>query len=186
MPRAERGAAAGAPGPHREAQMTTMLLQGGAADATNSAIEWVMTLGGNVSYTEFWLWLTLVVLIVEILSAGFFIGALAVSTLVSSLAAWLDASRNLQLVVFAVFSIISLLFVRPLFVKLLSPRSVATNTTSLIGQSATVIDHVPAHGHGRVRLANEEWRATSAENLALGDVVRVLAVTGNTLSVGKA
>jgi membrane protein implicated in regulation of membrane protease activity len=166
--------------------MTTVLLQGGAADATNSALEWAMTLGGNVSHTEFWLWLTLVVLIVEILSAGFFIGALAVSTLVSALAAWLGATRNLQLIVFAVFSIVSLIFVRPLFVKLLSPKPVATNTHLLIGQTGTVIDLVPAGGHGRVRLANEEWRATSTETLGIGEAVRILAVTGNTLSVGKA
>jgi membrane protein implicated in regulation of membrane protease activity len=45
---------------------------------------------------------------------------------------------------------------------------------------------VPSGGHGRVRLANEEWRATSAESLTVGDAVRVLAVTGNTLTVGKA
>ncbi|HZM00694.1 MAG TPA: NfeD family protein [Planctomycetota bacterium] len=166
--------------------MTTVLLQGEAADATASALDWIMTLGGNVSHVEFWLWLTLVVLIVEILSAGFFIGALAVSTLVSALSAWLGATRNLQLVTFAIFSIVSLLFIRPLFVKLLSPKPVATNTTSLIGQTGTVIDHVPAGGHGRVRLANEEWRATSNENLAIGEAVRILAVTGNTLSVGKA
>ena len=166
--------------------MTTVLLQGVAADATNSALEWIMTLGGNVSHTEFWLWITLVVLIVEILTSGFFIGALAVSTLVSALSAWLGASRNVQLIVFAVFSIVSLVFVRPLFVKLLSPKLIATNTHSLIGQTGTVIDHVPAGGHGRVRLANEEWRATSAENLGIGEAVRILAVTGNTLSVGKA
>ena len=119
--------------------MTTVLLQGVAADATNSALEWAMTLGGNVSYTEFWLWLTLIVLIVEILSAGFFIGALAVSTLVSALSAWLGASRNLQLIIFAVFSIVSLMFIRPLFVKLLSPKAVATNTHSLIGQTGRLI-----------------------------------------------
>jgi membrane protein implicated in regulation of membrane protease activity len=167
--------------------MTILLLaQGAAADATNSFLDWVMTLGGNVSNTEFWLWLTLVVLIVEILSAGFFIGALAVSTLVSALSSWLGATRNLQLVIFAVFSILSLIFVRPLFVKLLSPKHVATNTHLLIGQKGTVIDHVPAGGHGRVKLANEEWRATSSENLGIGDAVRILAVTGNTLSVGKA
>lgn len=165
--------------------MTTVLLQGGAAEATNSLIEWVMTLGGNVSYVEFWLWLTLVVLIIEILSAGFFIGALAVSTLVSAFSAWLEASRNVQLVVFALFSILSMVFVRPLFVRLLSPKPVATNTHVLIGQTGTVIDHVPAGGLGRVRLANEEWRATSDVNLGIGDSVRILAVTGNTLSVGK-
>ena len=54
------------------------------------------------------------------------------------------------------------------------------------GQDGTVMDQVPANGHGRVRLVNEEWRATSSANLSVGETVRVLEVRGNTLVVGKA
>jgi membrane protein implicated in regulation of membrane protease activity len=55
-----------------------------------------------------------------------------------------------------------------------------------VGQPGTVSDAGPAGGHGRVRLANEEWRATSVQGLTIGDAVRVVAVTGNTLTVAKA
>ncbi len=85
-----------------------------------SLVETLMTLGGLVSYTEFWLWMTLVVLIIEIFTSGFFIGAFAVSTLVAALAAWLGLGRNMQLVVFAAASIAALIWVRPIFLRLLA------------------------------------------------------------------
>ena len=165
---------------------TLLALAQNAGDvAASSLLETLMTLGGLVSHTEFWLWMTLVVLIIEIFTTGFFIGAFAVSTLVCALAAWMHLGRNGQLIVFSVVSIGSLIFIRPLFLRLLATNSVETNTASLVGQSGTVIDQISAGGIGRVRLANEEWRATCTAPLAVGDGVRVLGVTGNTLTVGK-
>jgi membrane protein implicated in regulation of membrane protease activity len=165
---------------------TFLALQAGpVSQASESLLEQVMTLGGNLSYAEMWLWLTLVLLILEIFTSGFFLGALAVATLVSSGTAWLGLGRNGQLIVFSLVSIGSLVFIRPVFVRLLAAKPVETNAPSLVGQAGTVTDSVPAGGHGRVRLANEEWRATSAESLSVGDTVRVLAVTGNTLTVGR-
>jgi membrane protein implicated in regulation of membrane protease activity len=167
--------------------LTFLALQTGAvAETTESVLDSIMTLGGNLSYAEMWLWLTLVLLILEIFTSGFFIGALAVGSLVSAGSAWVGLGRNGQLVVFALAAIVSLVFVRPLFVRLLSPIPVETNAPSLVGQTGVVIDSVPAGGHGRVKLANEEWRATSASELTVGEAVRVLQVAGNTLTVDKA
>src|SRR5262245_60887315 len=143
--------------------------------AANSFLETVMTLGGTVTYAEMWMWLTLVLLIAEIFTAGFFIGAFAVSTVFAAAAAWLGFGRNVQLIVFSLISIASLIWVRPFFVRILSPHHVETNAPSLVGQPGTVVDSVPAGGFGRVRLSNEEWRATSDSNLSVGDAVRVLS-----------
>jgi membrane protein implicated in regulation of membrane protease activity len=164
---------------------TLLAIAQDASASAGSLLESAMTLGGLVSYAEFWLWMTLVVLIIEIFTAGFFIGAFAVATLVSAAAAWLGLGRNGQLIVFSVASIASLIWIRPVFLRLLATGRVETNTASLVGQTATVVDQVAAGGIGRVRLANEEWRATAAVPLGVGDSVRVLGVSGNTLSVGK-
>jgi len=165
---------------------TLLVLQESSEQVIGSALDSMLTLGGMLSHTETWLWLTLVLLIIEIFTAGFFIGALAAATLVSAGAAWFGASTNWQVVIFALASIGSLVWMRPVFLKLLSTSPVETNAASLVGQTGTVSDQVPAAGHGRVRLANEEWRATSPDNLSVGDAVRVLEVRGNTLVVGKA
>ncbi len=161
------------------------LAQTGGDQVASSLLDSVITLGGLVGHTEFWLWMTLVVLIIEIFTAGFFIGAFAVSTLITAAGAYLGLERNGQLVLFSLVSIASLIWVRPVFLKLLATNRHETNAASLVGQSGTVIDQIGAGGIGRVRLSNEEWRATAATPLAVGEPVRVLQVTGNTLTVGR-
>jgi membrane protein implicated in regulation of membrane protease activity len=161
------------------------LAQAAGDQVAGSLLDTILTLNGLVSHTEFWLWMTLVVLIIEIFTAGFFIGAFAVSTLVTALAAFLGLGRNGQLVVFSAVSIASLIWVRPVFLRLLATTRHETNAASLVGQNGTVIDQIPAGGIGRVRMSNEEWRATSPTPLSVGDAVRVLGVAGNTLTVGK-
>jgi len=153
--------------------------------ATGSGLDGLLTLGGFLgANAEFWLWLTLVLMIAEVFTAGFFLGALAISALLTAGTAWFGASGEVQMAFFGASSIGTLLWVRPVFVKLLSPRAVATNADALVGRPATVVAQVPSGGVGRVRLVNEEWRATSDHVLNVGDDVKVLAVNGNTLSVG--
>ncbi len=149
-------------------------------------IQKALTLDGLVSHWQFWLWFTLVVLIVEILTTGFFIGAFAPATLAAAGAAAMGMGANAQLVVFSVVSVIAIVWLRPIVVKHITPTTLPTNTDALVGQTGTVVDTVPAGGNGRVRLSNEEWRATADGHLAVGEIVRVLEVTGNTLKVGKA
>ena len=165
---------------------TLLLLQAGGTEQLDSAIESLLTLNGLVTHWQFWLWFTLVLLIAEILTAGFFIGAFAPATVVTAGAAALGLSANGQLIVFAAVSLVGVIWLRPLVVKHITPTTLPTNTDALVGQSGTVVDTVPAGGLGRVRLSNEEWRATSEASLAVGEIVRVLEVTGNTLRVGKA
>jgi membrane protein implicated in regulation of membrane protease activity len=149
-----------------------------------SGFDEILTLYGYLnSHSEFWLWATMVMIIAEIFTAGFFLGALAICTLLTAGAAWLGMSAPVQVAFFAVSSIGSLLWVRPVFVNLLAPKPVSTNTDALVGQTATVIEQVPAGGVGRVRLANEEWRATSAATIDVGETVTVHAVSGSTLTV---
>ena len=159
----------------------------GILATTDTVLDQFVTLGGLLgSSVEFWLWLALVMLIAEIFTAGFFLGALAISALFTAAGAWLTFTPSWQIAFFAASSIGSLLWVRPVFVNLLSPDEVKTNASALVGKSGTVIEQVPVGGIGRVRLSNEEWRATSNSPLNVGDGVKVLAVEGNTLTVGPA
>lgn len=164
--------------------MATMLaLQ--AEGTLGSWLDSLLTLDGLVTHWQFWLWFTLVVLIVEILTSGFFIGAFAPGTLAAAGVAALGFGHDVQLIAFAVVSLGSIIWLRPMVVRHLTPTTLPTNTDALVGQMATVIDTVPAGGTGRVRLSNEEWRATADGHLPVGEIVRVLAVSGNTLKVGR-
>lgn len=169
--------------------LDTLTLQGlgllqGVGD---SALDNTLRLGGLVdSHAEMWLWLSLVLLIAEILTVGFFAAAMALAALVTSLGAVLGLGPYGQLALFSLFAIGSMIWIRPVFVRWLSPRTEQTNTDALVGRSATVTEQVPAGGTGRVRLTNEEWRATADEKIDEGTAVKVLAVEGNTLTVTRA
>ena len=151
-----------------------------------AAIDRFMLLGGLVdTHAEMWLWLALVLLIAEILTVGFFAAALAVASLFTACVAWAGAGPYWQLFAFSAFSIGMLLWMRPVFVRWLAPAEAPTNTSKLVGQKGTVTEQVPAGGHGRVKLTNEERRATAHEALDTGDRVTVTAVEGNTLTVTR-
>jgi len=155
--------------------------------ATKGWLEDTLTLGGFLeSSTEMWLWLCVALLIGEIFTAGFFLGALSFSALLTAGVSALGVGPNGQAAAFAVFSIAFLWWLRPLAVKWLDRGDVATNTDALVGSTATVTARIPAGGVGRVQLVNEEWRATAREQLQAGDAVQVVAVQGNTLSVARA
>ena len=118
---------------------------------TGSGLDGMLSLGGFLGDpVEFWLWLTLVLMIFEVFTAGFFLGALAVSALFTAGVAWLGASAEVQMAFFGASSIGTLLWIRPVFVKLLSPKVVSTNADALVGKLATIVAQVPPRGVGRV------------------------------------
>jgi len=147
-------------------------------------LEELLTLGGYLgSYAEFWIWLTLAMGIAEIFTSGFFLGALAVGSMLTALAAWLGVGPEWQIGTFSLTSILAMVLIRPVFMKLLRGPDVVTGADALVGKAGTVVAQIPAGAVGRVRLANEEWRATAQTSLDVGDAVTVLGVEGNTLRV---
>ena len=154
--------------------------------AGEGGLEQAMVLWGLVeSSTEMWLWLGLVLLIVEVFTVSFFAGAAAVSAAVAAGASALGLDSLWQLAVFSTSSIATLIWIRPVFVRWLAPKEVVTNAGALVGKTGTVVAQVSAGNPGRVKLVNEEWRATAAESISVGEEVKVDEVQGNTLSVSR-
>jgi len=160
--------------------------QASSMEAGTSLLRELLTLGGLITAPETWLLLTLLLMILEIFTFGFFLGAVAVSSALTALVAWGGASANAQVAVFAISAIASMLWLRPVFVRLLSPTDTPTGTDALIGKLGIVVAQVPAGGLGRVKVVNEEWRATAGDTLGVGESVRVTAVQGNTVTVQRA
>jgi membrane-bound serine protease (ClpP class) len=63
-------------------------------------------------------------------------------------------------------------------------RPVTTGTAELVGHVATALDDF--HGRGRVHIRGETWQAESAEPVARGQALRVLAIEGLVLRVAPA
>ena len=84
----------------------------------------------------------------------------------------------LQVVVFAVFSVLSIFYLRPSLVALLNhdaDRRVS-NADAIIGRTGEVTEAIKAGGYGRVKLDGDDWKAQSdcAADLEIGTKVRIV------------
>ena len=84
----------------------------------------------------------------------------------------------LQVVVFAMFSVLSIFYLRPSLVALLNhdaDRRVS-NADAIIGRTGEVTEAIKAGGYGRVKLDGDDWKAQSdcAADLEIGTKVRIV------------
>jgi membrane protein implicated in regulation of membrane protease activity len=124
----------------------------------------------------------------EILSLSFFLGPIAVAAALAALAALLGAGLAVQLIVFTLASIGTLLFLRPIARRHLhTPAQIRTGTAALIGEPAVVLERVDRDG-GQVKLAGETWTARSYDEdevLGPGARVQVMEIRGATALVSN-
>ena len=94
---------------------------------------------------------------------------------------------HVQLFIFAVISLLLLIFTRPIVRKKLNLKRVATNSDSLIGRKLVVQEGISATEKGTVKVGGVVWSARSADDAALapGEACVVQSIAGNTLIVSK-
>ncbi|HEX2265651.1 MAG TPA: NfeD family protein [Solirubrobacterales bacterium] len=122
----------------------------------------------------------------EMVSLSFFMGPIAVAAVVAAVAALVGAGTALQLVVFILASIASLILLRPIARRHLhTPAKIRTGTAALVGARAVVLERVDGDG-GTVKLAGEVWSARpydEDEVLEPGARVEVMQIEGATALV---
>ena len=124
----------------------------------------------------------------EILVPGVFLVWFGLSALiVGSLALGIDISWQLQLILFAGFSLTAVVLSRRFF-----KNSENETDKPLLNQRAEqnvgrtfVLTKPILHGRGRVRIADSTW-AVEGEDCAEGTMVKVIGVEGSTLKVEPA
>jgi membrane protein implicated in regulation of membrane protease activity len=123
----------------------------------------------------------------EILTPGlFFLGPVALAAVVAAFAALVGLGVVVQLLVFILGSLASVLFLRPIARSHLHmPAALRTGTAALEGKKAVVLQRVDANG-GRVRIGGEEWSARAYmedQVLEPGARVEVVKIEGATALV---
>lgn len=89
-----------------------------------------------------------------------------------------------QVIVFSVLTIASIIFVRPLFKKKFDSPKIATNIDAMMGKVAIVESAIGVNQPGSVKFEGIEWTAvTETINFEPGDLVEIVKVEGNTLTV---
>jgi membrane protein implicated in regulation of membrane protease activity len=123
----------------------------------------------------------------EIFTPGlFFLGPVALAAVAAGVTAAVGLGVAIQLLVFIVGSVASVLVLRPLARSHLHmPAALRTGTAALEGTKAVVLQRVDVNG-GRVRIGGEEWSARAYmedQVLEPGTRVEVVKIEGATALV---
>ena len=112
-----------------------------------------------------WLAVAIVLLVVEIITLGLTTIWFAGGALVACVAAALQADFLVQMMLFLVVSVVMLFFTRPVAMRYMNKNRTKTNSESLVGKEAVVLQEInKLKASGQVQLNGIEWTAR-AENM---------------------
>lgn len=127
---------------------------------------------------QVWAVVALLCLILELSSGDFFIICFSIGAVFAVLTSVLGLSIYWQIFVFALFSLLSVLFIRPIALRYLHKNDPnrASNADALLGRTGRVTENIPADGTGYVQIDGDQWRAVSSTKTAIdkGTSVRVV------------
>jgi membrane protein implicated in regulation of membrane protease activity len=128
-----------------------------------------------------WLIIAVVLIICEIAISIFFFVCLAVGSIVSAIFALFGATVWIQIIIFAIVSVISIFTIRPLFKKIISKnKTVKSNIDALINEEGIVMEKIAPFKNGFIKVQGEVWLANSKQEVfEIGDKVKIKEITGN-------
>ena len=138
-----------------------------------------------------WLIVALVFFILEIFTTGIAVICFSFGAIVSCIAALLGANLTWQVIVFAIVTLLSFIFIRPMLIKLFYKKGkneVKTNMEALIGRKGIVSEAIdPVTGSGRVKVDGDDWKAVSVDDqpIELGARVEILKLDSVIVTVKK-
>ena len=143
-----------------------------------------------MEWWHFWLIVGLILFIVEIFTPGFVMASFGTAAILTTIFAALGLSFKLQLLSFAVATLIVFFTIRPLLKKYFYrfDDPLRTNVHALIGKRGKVIERIDnSENSGRVQLGGEDWRARTIhdESIEVGEIVKVVRIEGATAFVEK-
>ena len=135
---------------------------------------------------QIWGIIAVLCLILELSSGDFFIICFSIGAVFSIIGAAIGLSIYWQIFIFAVFSLLSVLFVRPVALRWLHKNEPnrASNADALLGRTGKVTEAIPADGNGYVQIDGDLWKAvTSGTAIPVGTTVRVVGRESTIVSV---
>ena len=136
---------------------------------------------------QMWAVIAVVCLILELTAGDFFIICFSIGAVFAAITAAVGGGIYLQLVMFAVFTLISLFWVRPFAQRYLhkGEDNRVSNADALLGRQGRVVETVKADGFGRVQIDGDIWKAVTNETLDIpeGSNVRVIGRESTVITV---
>ena len=136
---------------------------------------------------QLWTLVGILCLILELTSGDFFIMCFSIGAFVTAIVAAFVPSFTVQVLVFAVASLLCLLFVRPLALKYFHRKDPdrPSNADAMVGRRGVVTEKIEAGGYGRVKIDGDSWKAQSSisSDINKGTRVEVTAIDSVIITV---
>ena len=127
---------------------------------------------------QIWAVLAVICLILELSSGDFFIICFSIGAVFAIITSVLGLSIYWQIFIFALFSLLSVVFVRPVALRYLHKNDPnrASNADALIGRTGKVTETITVDGNGYVQIDGDLWKAvtTADTDIPAGTTVRVV------------
>lgn len=136
---------------------------------------------------QVWLIVSFLCLIIELTNGDFFIFCFAVGGVGGLMTSLVTDSLTAQIIVFAIVSVLSIFFIRPIMLKYFHRKDSdrKSNAEALIGRIGKVTDPIAEAGYGYVQIDGDSWKAhtTDGHAIAAGQKVEVLKMDSIILTV---
>jgi len=125
---------------------------------------------------QVWAVVSILCLILELSSGDFFIICFSIGAVFAIIAAVIGLNVYWQLFIFAIFSLLSIFFVRPVALRWLHKNEPnrASNADALIGRTGKVTEAINVNEPGYVQIDGDLWKAVSDDTIEEGETVRVI------------
>ena len=134
---------------------------------------------------QIWAIVAVVCLILELSSGDFFIICFSIGAVFAVIGAAAGLNIYWQVALFAVFSLLSIFFVRPAALRWLHKNEPNTpsNADALVGRLGRVTEEIKAGQSGYVQIDGDMWKAVSSTDIAAGTTVRVIGRESTIITV---
>ena len=136
---------------------------------------------------QLWAIIAIACLILELSSGDFFIICFSIGAVFAVVGAALGLGIYWQIFIFAIFSLASVLFVRPVALRWLHKNepNKPSNADALLGRTGRVTETIQAGGNGYVQIDGDMWKAVSSSTIDIpeGTTVRVIGRESTIITV---
>ena len=134
---------------------------------------------------QIWAVIAIICLILELSSGDFFIICFSIGAVFSIISAVCGLSIYWQIFIFAIFSLLSVIFIRPIALRYLHKNDPnrASNADALLGRTGKVTETIKTGDSGYVQIDGDLWRAVSDTEIGVGTSVRVIGRESTIITV---
>ena len=134
---------------------------------------------------QVWAIVAVLCLILELSSGDFFIICFSIGAVFAIIGAAVGLNIYWQLFIFALFSLLSIFFVRPVALRYLHKNepNKPSNADALLGRTGRVVEAIEAGGNGYVQIDGDMWKAVSNTDIPVGTSVRVIGRESTIITV---